>query len=101
MSLFHKSKPTKVDADSEVEWIPYRENGEVKYIRADSKEAQDFTSTGGIAKHNKPSAWANMISGEGYMANNPPLLQERYTDDSLMPVIVTNVVPSLKPKLEE
>lgn len=101
MPIFHKSSTAKEDVVPEVQWIPYRENGEVKYVRADSDEAKDFTATGGATKHVKPSAYANMPSGVGYMANNPQLLPERYTDESLLPVVVTNVVPSMKQPLEE
>jgi hypothetical protein len=101
MAIFGKTNTANADAVPEVEWIPYRENGEVKYMHADSNEAKDFTATGRTAKHNKSSAYANRPSGVGYMANNPQFLRERYTDDSLVPAIVTNVVPCMKPKLEE
>jgi hypothetical protein len=104
MGLFRKSNTFDDDADTlvpEVEWIPYRENGQVKYIRADDEEAENFTSTGGPAQARKYSAWANMTSGVGYMANAPQLLPERYTDDTLIPAIVTNIVPSMKPNPAE
>ena len=104
MKLLSKSDTVNGDAETlipEVKWIPYRENGEVKYMRADDEEALNFTSTGGPAKINKPSAWANMVTGDGTVANVPQLLPERYTDDSLIPAIITNVVPSVKPKLDE
>lgn len=83
-----------------VEWIPYRENGEVKYMRADSDEAKAFTSTGGAAQTRKVSGWANM-PGDGFTPNAPQLLPERYTDDSIIPVVVTNIVPALKPEIQE
>lgn len=101
MAIFGKSNTAKEGAAPEVEWIPYRENGEVKYMRADSDEARDFNAIGGPATHNKASGYANMTSGAGYRANAPQLLKERYTDDSLIPAVVTNIVPSMKPKVEE
>jgi hypothetical protein len=102
MKVFQKSNNVYGDAEAlipEVKWIPYRENGEVKYMRADDEEAQDFTVTGRAAKANKPSAWANMTSGSG--ATPAQLLPERYTDDTLIPAIVTNVVLSVKPRSHE
>ncbi|KFY33361.1 hypothetical protein V494_07687 [Pseudogymnoascus sp. VKM F-4513 (FW-928)] len=94
---FFKSNAAKADAGPpEEKWIPYRENGEVKYMRAE--EAQDSGSTGGVLRHNKPSAWGNMVAPVGVVAQAPQLLQEKYTDDSIIAVIVTNVVPAEKPK---
>lgn len=100
MGIFGKSSSAKEDAVPEVQWIPYRENGEVKYVRADSDEARDFNATGGATQHRNLSGYANMTSGVGYMANAPQLLPERYTDESLVPVVVTNVIPSMKQPVE-
>lgn len=96
MPIF-KSKTASADSAPEEKWIPYRENGEVKYMRAE--EAQDSTATGATLKHVKPSGWGNM---PGFVvAQAPQLLQEKYTDDSIIAVIVTNVVPAQKPKVVE
>lgn len=92
---FFKSNTANADAAPEEKWIPYRENGEVKYMRAE--EAQDSGSTGGASRHSKPSAWGNMVAPVGFVAQAPQLLQEKYTDDSIIPVIVTNVVLAEKP----
>lgn len=99
MPLFSRSDATSKDATPAETLIPYRENGEVKYIRAD--EAHDFTSTGRAANPRKISGWANMPSGDGCVPNAPQLLPERYTDDSVVPVVVTNFVPALKPEIPE
>ncbi|OBT79963.1 hypothetical protein VF21_01547 [Pseudogymnoascus sp. 05NY08] len=96
---FFKSSSPSADAVPEEKWIPYRENGEVKYMRAE--EAQDSGSTGGVLRHSKPSAWGNMVAPVGFVAQAPQLLQEKYTDDSIIVVIVTNVVPAEKPKVVE
>lgn len=98
MGLF-KSNTTSADSAPEEKWIPYRENGEVKYMRAE--EAQDSGSTGGALRHTKPSAWGNMVANVGFVAQAPQLLQEKYTDDSVIAVIVTNVVPAEKAKVVE
>lgn len=94
---FFKSSTRSADAAPEEKWIPYRENGEVKYMRAD--EAQDSNSTGGTLRHSKPSAMGNMPSD--FVGQAPQLLQEKYTDDSIIAVIVTNVVPAEKPEVVE
>lgn len=87
---------------AEPEWIPYRENGSVKYMRADAEEAKDFTSTGATAKHKEPSSWASLLNEVGFVSPAPQLLQERYTDDSVIAAVVTNVVLTAeKPKPEE
>jgi hypothetical protein len=96
---FFKSNTAGADSAPEEKWIPYRENGEVKYMRAE--EAQDSSPTGGPSRHAKPSAWGNMVAPVGFVAQAPQLLRERYTDDSVMAVIVTNVVPAQKPKAAE
>lgn len=83
--LFSKSKQQTELKD---EWIPYRENGEVKYMRKDDIEG--CNPAGGEFVHTKPSGWGNLPST--FLASAPQLLQERYTDDSIIPVIVTNVV---------
>jgi hypothetical protein len=104
MKLFGKSKRAFGDAETlvpEVKWIPYRENGQVKYMRAEDPEIENSSATGGLMRTSKPSAYGDMTSGVGYMANAPQLLPERYTDDSLIPAIVTNIVPSMKPGSEE
>ncbi|KFY92800.1 hypothetical protein V500_04027 [Pseudogymnoascus sp. VKM F-4518 (FW-2643)] len=98
MGLF-KSSTTSAPSAPEEKWIPYRENGEVKYMRAE--EAQDSGSTGGTLRHSKPSAWGNMVAPVGFVAQAPQLLQEKYTDDSVIAVIVTNVVPSEKARVVE
>lgn len=94
---FFKSNTRGADAAPEENWIPYRENGEVKYMRTD--EAQGSNSTGGLLRHSKPSAMGNMPAG--FVGQAPQLLQEKYTDDSIIAVIVTNVVPAEKPKVIE
>lgn len=99
-----ESNATNADSGSKDHWIPYRENDEVKYMRAGSAEAKDFGSTGGTAKDRKPSAWGNLVTSGttgAFGLQAPQLLQERYTDESVIPVIVTNVVPPEKPKLKE
>lgn len=83
--LFSKSKQQTALKE---EWIPYRENGEVKYMR--KEEAEGCNPAGGQFEHTKPSAWANLPST--FLASTPQLLQERYTDDSIIPVVVSNVV---------
>jgi len=88
MGLFGSTKP---DAPPTEQWIPYRENGEVKYMRAD--EAEGTGPTGGPTTHKKASGWANH-PGDGFVANAPQLLPERYTDESIMPCVVTGIVPS-------
>jgi hypothetical protein len=98
MSYLFKSSADSAPKDK---WIAYRENGEVKYMHPDSDEAQDFSATGGVAKGRKTSAWANMTSEVGYMAQPPQLLPQRYTDDSVVPVVVTNVVSYKNPVIEE
>lgn len=102
MGLFGKSDDLRGDEETlvpEVKWIPYREDGKVKYVRADDEDAQDFTATGRAANHKTPSGYANMPSHSGiFVANAPPLLPVRYTDDSLIPAIITNVIPSIKPE---
>jgi hypothetical protein len=90
MGLFNSSKPA---AEPKEQWIPYRENGEVKYMRAE--EAQGTGPTGGATTHRKTSAWANM-GGEGITANAPQLLPERYTDDSVLPYILTDIIPAME-----
>ena len=103
MGLFGKSNDLRGDEETlvpEVKWIPYREDGKVKYVRSDDAEALDFTATGRTADYKKPSGYANMPSQAGYfVANAPQLLPVRYTDDSLIPAIVTNVIPSIKPEV--
>jgi hypothetical protein len=98
MPLLGRSDPVdNYDVQTE-RLIPYRENGEVKYMRAD--EAQDFSSTGGAAAPRKLSGWASLPSGFG-TANAPNLLPERYTDESIVPVVVTDIVPTMKPEVKE
>lgn len=60
-----------------------------------AEDATNFTSSGGDAKDSKVSAWANLPAG-GFVGNSPNLLQERYTDESIIPVMVTNVIPAEK-----
>lgn len=96
---FFKSNTASADAAPEEKWIPYRENGEVKYMRAE--ESLNSSSTGGPSQHTKPSAWGNMVAPVGFVAQAPQLLQEKYTDDSVIAVIVTNVVSAQKPKAVE
>lgn len=55
-----------------------------------AEEAAGFSSSGGDFTHTKPSGWANLPGN--LMASAPQLLQERYTDDSIIPVVVTNVI---------
>jgi hypothetical protein len=55
-----------------------------------AEEAAGYSSTGGDFTHTKPSGWANLPGN--LMASAPQLLQERYTDNSIIPVVVTNVV---------
>lgn len=83
------------------EWIAYREDGKVKYMRSDDDDVRNLSSSGMGGSITKPSAYADMTSGVGFLANAPQLLPERYTDDSLIPAIVTNIVPSTKQKPEE
>ncbi|OBT97513.1 hypothetical protein VE01_04576 [Pseudogymnoascus verrucosus] len=96
---FFKSKTADADTVPEEKWIPYRENGEVKYMRA--SEAQDSGSSGGALRHSKPSAWGNMVAPVGFVAQAPQLLQEKYTDESIIVAIITNVVPAQKPTVVE
>jgi hypothetical protein len=101
MSLFRKAASIDTDTDTlipQVQWIPYRENGKVKYMRSDDEELRNFSPTGRGANISKPSAYANMTTGSGFVANAPQFLPERYTDNSLIPAIVTNVILSTKPK---
>lgn len=100
MPLFNRSDAMSKNAATPAEkMIPYRENGEVKYIRAE--EAHDFTSTGRAANPRKISGWASMPSGNGCMPNAPQLLPERYTDDSVVPVVVTNFIRAIKLEIPE
>jgi hypothetical protein len=100
MPPFNRSGATSKNAATPAEkMIPYREKGEVKYIRAE--EAHDFTSTGRAANPRKISGWASMPSGNGCMPNAPQLLPERYTDDSVVPVVVTNFIPAIKLEIPE
>ena len=104
MGLFGKSSDLRGDEETlvpEVKWIPYRENGQVKYMRSDDDDVQNFTATGRAASTKKPSGWANAPSHMGFKPNAPQLLPVRYTDDSLIPAIITNVIPSIKPKADE
>lgn len=95
MPFFKSSTANPAMAEPGEKWIPYRENGEVKYMRAE--EAQNSSATGSASRHSKPSAWGNMVAPVGFVAQAPQLLQEKYTDDSVIAVIVTNVVPAEKP----
>ena len=102
MPLFGKHEPYNYDYTQtqklipREKWIPYRENGEVKYVLAE--DAQDFTATGGPVTHRSYSGWANAPAS--YLANVPTLLPERFTDDSVVPVVVTHIVPASKPTPE-
>ncbi|ELR10554.1 hypothetical protein VC83_00203 [Pseudogymnoascus destructans] len=66
-----------------------------------AEESQDSGSTGGALRHSKLSAWGNMVAPVGFVAQEPQLLQEKYTDDSMIVVIVMNVVSAQKPKVVE
>ncbi|KFX98312.1 hypothetical protein O988_04414 [Pseudogymnoascus sp. VKM F-3808] len=99
MPFFISSTANPAIAEPGEKWIPYRENGEVKYMR--EVEAQDSSATGGPSRHSRPSAWGNMVAPVGFVAQAPQLLQEKYTDDSIIAVIVTNVVPAQKPMAPE
>jgi len=59
----------------------------------DEDSMQHFTATGRPAPKFKGSALSSWGS-DGY--SSPQYLPKRYTDDSLIPAIVTDVVPSVK-----
>jgi len=59
----------------------------------DEDAMQHFTATGRPAPKFKASA---LVSLGGDMYSVPQLLPKRYTDDSIIPAIVTDVVPSEK-----
>jgi len=100
--------------------IPYRENGQVKYAPAppemqnqssnydsdgeplipvsshtelDENDIQHFTATGRPLPSFKSSGLANLGGG---MYTAPQLLPTRYTDDSIIPAIVIDILPSAK-----
>jgi hypothetical protein len=54
-----------------------------------------FTATGRPAPAFKPSALSMLGAGDSYTV--PQLLPKRYTDDSIIPAIIVNVIPSPKP----
>lgn len=56
-------------------------------------DLQHFTATGGPAPRFKASSLAYMA---GDMSSVPQLLPKRYTDDSIIPAIISDVIPSPK-----
>ncbi|KAK2629432.1 hypothetical protein QTJ16_000252 [Diplocarpon rosae] len=56
-------------------------------------DRQHFTATGHPAPAFKASGLANL---GGHMYTMPQLLPKRYTDDSIIPAIITDVIPSPK-----
>lgn len=64
----------------------------------DEDSMEHFTATGRRAPKFKASGLQN-LGGDGYTL--PQLLPKRYTDDSIIPAIVTDVVPSEKTIQEE
>jgi len=64
----------------------------------DEDALMHFTATGRPVPGFKPSALQNL---GGHMYTAPQLLPKRYTDDSIIPAIVTNVIPSEKTKQAE
>jgi hypothetical protein len=59
----------------------------------DEEAMQHFTATGRPAPKFEASV---LVSLGGDMYSVPQLLPKRYTDDSIIPAIVTDVVPSEK-----
>jgi hypothetical protein len=64
----------------------------------DEDSMEHFTATGRRAPKFKASGLQN-LGGDGYTL--PQLLPKRYTDDSIIPAIVTDVVPSERTVQEE
>ncbi|KAF4635419.1 hypothetical protein G7Y89_g2658 [Cudoniella acicularis] len=64
----------------------------------DEESLLHFTATGRPMPRFKQSALQSL---SGDMFSMPQLLPKRYTDDSIIPAIVTNVIPSGPPKVEE
>ncbi|KAH7397938.1 hypothetical protein BKA64DRAFT_673160 [Cadophora sp. MPI-SDFR-AT-0126] len=56
-------------------------------------DKQHFTATGRPQPAFKPSGLANL---GGHMYTMPQLLPKRYTDDSIIPAIITDVIPAQK-----
>jgi len=56
-------------------------------------DKQHFTATGRPQPTFKPSGLANL---GGHMYTVPQLLPKRYTDDSIIPAIITDVIPAQK-----
>ncbi|CAL3966303.1 unnamed protein product [Diplocarpon coronariae] len=56
-------------------------------------DRQHFTATGRPAPAFKASGLANL---GGHMYTMPQLLPKRYTDDSIIPAIITDVIPSAR-----
>ncbi|PVH84264.1 hypothetical protein DL98DRAFT_528679 [Cadophora sp. DSE1049] len=56
-------------------------------------DKQHFTATGRPQPAFKPSGLANL---GGHMYTVPQLLPKRYTDDSIIPAIITDVIPAQK-----
>ncbi|KAG4441963.1 hypothetical protein IFR05_002582 [Cadophora sp. M221] len=56
-------------------------------------DKQHFTATGRPQPAFKPSGLANL---GGHMYTMPQLLPKRYTDDSIIPAIITDVIPTQK-----
>lgn len=81
---------------------PYDSDGEpliASQASEDNEEAlMSFTATGRPIPAFKASALQSM---SGDMYSLPQLLPKQYTDDSIIPAIVTNVIPEEKPEGEK
>lgn len=64
------------------------------------EETQNFTATGRPMPAFKQSALAS-LGGGGAAFTMPQLLPKRYTDDSIIPAIVTGVIPSITQPVEQ
>jgi hypothetical protein len=81
---------------------PYDSDGEPLIVSQASEENEEalmsFTATGRPIPAFKASALQSM---GGDMYSLPQLLPKQYTDDSIIPAIVTNVIPEEKPEGEK